>query len=479
MNQLTAEKKETLNSIPLSEVKGLFEVPIELRSIMDELAMGIVIMDRESRILFMNRGLEVLTGFLRDEVWGVPSRHVLRFSTSGPDCPLIRAERDKSTIIAEGNIINRDRQKIPVRLSATSLYDRKGHIVGFMETMENLRHALGAEDSVQQRDSLSQIIGRSAKMRELFRLVPVVAQTDSSLLITGETGTGKDVLAEAIHNSSDRADGPFVKINCGALPETLLESELFGHKKGAFTGSVNDKMGRLKLANQGTLYLTEIGDLPLPLQVKFLTFLDDKIVYPLGSTDGFQADVRIIAATHRNLERMVKDGLFRQDLLFRLNVVRFHLPPLRERGEDINLLLDHFLKLFITRFEKQIKGFSISAHRFLLNYSYPGNVRELRNIIEYIASICSSDTIGMEHLPGYLFDEKSVYDESDYETPREIQAGHQLQDFSDGLSWANIERQYIIETLLKVHGHKSKAAEILGWGRTTLWRKMKQYGLDQ
>jgi transcriptional regulator with PAS, ATPase and Fis domain len=348
-----------------------------------------------------------------------------------------------------------------------------------MEAMEDLRPALRVEDSFRKGDGLDQIVGRSAKMKELFRLVPVVAQTDSSLLITGETGTGKDILAEAIHKSSDRADGPFVKINCGALPETLLESELFGHKKGAFTGAVNDKMGRLKLAHQGTLYLTEIGDLPLSLQVKFLTFLDDKIVYPLGSTDGFQADVRIIAATHRNLEHMVKEGLFRQDLLFRLNVVRFYMPPLRERGEDINLLLDHFFKLYIARFEKQIKGFSSSAHQFLLNYPYPGNVRELRNIIEYSASICSSDTIGMEHLPAYIFEEKSVYDENSYKAPARIKYDYPLQNSSDGLNWAAIERQHIVETLLKVHGHKGKAAEILGWGRTTLWRKMKQYGLDE
>jgi len=461
------------------QVSGLFGAPIELRSLMDELGLGIVIMDLSRRILFLNSGFEVLTGFMRDEVWGVPCRFVLRTNMCVPNCPLIRAEQEKAPVIVEGNIINRDHQKIPVRLSAIPLYNQKGHIVGFMETVEDMRPAQRVQDPIQKTDSLGQIIGQSAKMKELFRLIPVVAQTDSSLLITGETGTGKDVLAEAIHKSSDRADHPFVKINCGALPETLLESELFGHKKGAFTGSVSDKMGRLRLAHHGSLYLTEIGDLPLSLQVKLLTFLDDKIVYPLGSTGGFQADVRVIAATHRNLERMVKEELFRQDLLFRLNVVRFHLPPLRERGEDVSLILDHFLKLYIVRFGKRVKGFSPAARRFLWNYPYPGNVRELRNIIEYSVSICSADTVGMEHLPAYLLEEKAADGESGFESAGQFRTDDLHQNQAERLNWATIERQLIIDTLLKAHGHKGKTAEILGWGRTKLWRKMKQFGLEQ
>jgi transcriptional regulator with PAS, ATPase and Fis domain len=348
-----------------------------------------------------------------------------------------------------------------------------------MEALEDMRPVQGEKVSIQETDSLGLMIGGSAKMKELFRLIPVIAQTDSSFLITGEIGTGKDLFAEAIYRASDRADGPFVKINCGALPETLLESELFGHKKGAFTGAANDKMGRLRLAHHGTLYLTDIGDIPLPLQVKLLAFLDNNIVYPLGSTDGFKADVRLIAATCRNLEHMVKDGLFRQDLLFRLNVVSCHLPPLRKRGKDVSLLLEHFLKFYVTRFDKQIKGFSLPARRFLLKYNYPGNVRELRNIIEYAASICSANAIGMEHLPSYLIKEKGTWDETMYESEGLLQTIHPHQDQSEGLSWVDIERQVIINTLLEVHGHKGKAAEILGWGRTTLWRKMKQYGLEE
>jgi len=313
-----------------------------------------------------------------------------------------------------------------------------------------------------------------------MRIVPVVAQTDSSVLITGETGTGKDLLAEVIHKHSDRPDGPFIKINCGSLPETLLESELFGHTKGAFTGAVSDKMGRLRLAHDGTVFLTEIGDLPLALQVKLLTFLDDKIVHPLGSAKGFQADVRIIAATHRNLEQMVREGTFRQDLLYRLNVVRLTLPPLREREGDATLLADLFLKAFCARFKKRIRGVDAQVATFLHGYDYPGNVRELRNIVEYAVNLCQDDHIRLEHLPAYLF----TRDEQEKRTPTLGHSGPLRMDTElaqvdlDNVNWTDIERRIIVDALVKNRGRKGEAAKSLGWGRSTLWRKMKQYGLE-
>ena len=468
-----------MDFISFGKISGLFDSTVELPSLVDELPLGVVIMDLHRRVLLLNNAFEVLSGFRRDEIWGIPCRDVLRSNVCGPNCPVARAEQSNAPVTIEGDIINRERQKIPVRITAAPLNDVKGRIVGFMETVEDIRAPLGSDEHIPNLDSIGQLIGQSAKMKELFRLVPVVAQTDSSLLITGETGTGKDVLAEVIHKVSDRADGPFIKINCGALPETLLESELFGHKKGAFTGAVSDKAGRLRLAHNGTLYLTEIGDLQLPLQVKLLTFLDDKIVYPLGSTGGFQADVRVIAATHRNLEKMVTEGLFRQDLLFRLNVVRFHLPPLRERGKDIDLLLDHFLKIYASRFGKRITGISEQVRLLLLHYGYPGNVRELKNIVEYATSICPLETIQTDHLPTYLLNEaketirEDIGPEVHFPTPLSDDTEEQAKK----LNWADIERRLIIDTLFKVNGRRSKAAEILGWGRTTLWRKMKQYGL--
>ena len=468
-----------MDFISFGKISGLFDSTVELPSLVDELPLGVVIMDLHRRVLLLNSAFEVLSGFRRDEIWGIPCRDVLRSNVCGSNCPVARAEQSNAPVTIEGDIVNRERQKIPVRITAAPLNDAKGRIVGFMETVEDIRAPLGSDEHIPNLDSIGQLIGQSAKMKELFRLVPVVAQTDSSLLITGETGTGKDVLAEVIHKVSDRADGPFIKINCGALPETLLESELFGHKKGAFTGAVSDKAGRLRLAHNGTLYLTEIGDLQLPLQVKLLTFLDDKIVNPLGSTSGFQADVRVIAATHRNLEKMVTEGLFRQDLLFRLNVVRFHLPPLRERGKDIDLLLDHFLKIYASRFGKRITGISEQVRLLLLHYGYPGNVRELKNIVEYATSICPLETIQTDHLPTYLLNEaketirEDIGPEVHFPTPLSDDTEEQAKK----LNWADIERRLIIDTLFKVNGRRSKAAEILGWGRTTLWRKMKQYGL--
>ena len=247
---------------------------------------------------------------------------------------------------------------------------------------------------------------------------------------------------------------------------------------------MEDKLGRIRLAHKGTLYLTEIGDLPLALQVKLLTFLDDKTVHPLGSTKSYAADVRIIAATHRNLERMVAEESFREDLLYRLNVVRLPLPALRERDEDVGLLLDHYLNQFARRFNKQIKGFSSHARSLLERYAYPGNVRELRNIVEYAANLCQSERIGTEHLPAYFLEPKNIMKFAPAMEPpasRPVTEPGQPGD-DDGedwkVNWEAVERKLILDALIKAKGRRSKAAEILGWGRSTLWRKIKQHGID-
>jgi transcriptional regulator with PAS, ATPase and Fis domain len=322
-------------------------------------------------------------------------------------------------------------------------------------------------------------------MQKLFDILPVISQTDSSVLITGETGTGKDLIASVIHRVSPRAQGPFVKINCGALPETLLESELFGHLRGAFTGAARDKPGRLQLADGGTVYLTEIGDLPLPLQVKLLTFLDDKEVVPLGGTKSIRADVRLVAATHRDLQAMVRAGTFREDLLFRLNVVRLEVPPLREREEDLRLLMEFFLNQFNKQFQKNIQGFSPKAIEILSRYPYPGNVRELMNIVEYCANVCHTGSIQPEHLPDYV--REALYEIS----PSDLQVGAKEQTpwvpgaktemegrpIGHSLDWHEMERGMITEALLRSRGNRTKAAKLLGWGRSTLWRKMKLHNL--
>jgi transcriptional regulator with PAS, ATPase and Fis domain len=397
-------------------------------------------------------------------------------------CPLKKMDSNSKSISVESDMINKERQLIPVLIHLSPIRDAEGNLAGYLETVEDLRPLKEVDSKTTHAYAFRHLIGKSPKMIRIFQTLPLLAQSDSAILITGETGTGKDVLAEAIHQASDRAKGPFVKVNCGALPETLMESELFGHRKGAFTGAVENKPGRFRLAHNGSLYLTEIGDLPLPLQVKLLTFLDDKVVYPLGSAKGFQADVRIIAATHRNLDLMVKERKFREDLMFRLNVVRLHLPPLRERGDDIRLILDHFVNIFATRFRKDINGLSKKVLKILLDYPFPGNVRELRNIIEYAVNICPRGQIQFTHLPAYLSETKHHFDRS---TPEAGEASEWPASFVTSSSeqngqktWASFERDMIIEALVKSKGRRNKAADMMGWGRSTLWRKMKQYKID-
>ncbi len=447
-------------------------------SLLDELPLGIAAMTPDGTLLAVNKMYETLTGIDRTKAIGLKCLHSLRCDYCVKGCPVMTGWKKTECRNVEANIVNRGRSKSFVRLTVTPLLNENGTIRGIIETV--------AGKGTHIRDStalspfgLGGLVGKSSQIERVFTMVPSIAQTDSSVLITGETGTGKDLLAEEIHNASDRSEGPFIKVNCGALPDTLLESELFGHSKGAFTGADSNKPGRFRMAHGGSLFLTEIGDLPLPLQVKLLSFLDDKVIYPLGSTKGFHADVRVIVATHRDLEGMVHEKRFRQDLLYRLNVIRLHLPPLRERGEDIFLLQDHFMKMFQTRFGKKVEGFSENARNLLKSYPYPGNVRELRNLIEYAVNFCDGTTIKMRHLPGYLLNEPSVPTEPPtvehqaYPAPRPTAPVAQPSTES----WEEVQRKMILDALVKTSGRKQQAAKILGWGRSTLWRKMKHFGI--
>ncbi len=365
--------------------------------VLDEIPLGIAILDNDSRLVFFNRALETLTGFVSSESYGVPCSYVLRCNHCFQGCPVRQLNDENRSVTTDSNIVNKNREKIPVRITSSLLLDEKEKKLGYIETYEDIRVIEAECSKVDRVFKLDEMIGRSPQVQRIFHMIPVIAQTDSSVLITGETGTGKDMLAEAIHKASDRAKGPFVKVNCGALPETLLESELFGHQKGAFTGAYENRLGRFRLAHNGTLLLTEIGDLPLALQVKLLSFLDDKVVYPLGSSKGVHVDVRVIAATNLNLEEMAQEGLFRRDLLFRLNVIRLELPPLHERKDDISTLVDHFLRIMTMRFKNRVKTFSTEARAILLKYRYPGNVRELRNIIEYSVNVCDGESVEVKH----------------------------------------------------------------------------------
>ncbi|MGB6927592.1 MAG: sigma 54-interacting transcriptional regulator [Syntrophobacteria bacterium] len=459
---------------------------IDANEIIDSIPVGVAILDMDLRVQAMNRSLEAMTGFNREEALGVSCPHILRSNLCPQKCPAKQALDSGQATHVEGNIINRARQKIPVMIHVAVLKDGAGEHIGVIETIEDISLIRELDRKVHISHDFSDLVGHSPKMQRLFDILPVISQTDSSVLITGETGTGKDLVASVIHRLSPRAQGPFIKINCGALPETLLESELFGHIRGAFTGAVRDKPGRLQLAESGTVYLTEIGDLPLALQVKLLTFLDDKEIVPLGGTRSVKTDVRLVAATHRDLQAMVREGSFREDLLYRLNVIRLEVPPLREREGDIRLLMEYFLNQFNKQFQKKIRGLAPKTIEILTRHPYPGNVRELMNIVEYGANVCHQGSIQPEHLPDYLMGPWEDTPRVDFSTrvvettgvfsPQTARTGEGVA--TQKLDWREMERRMISEALLQTRGNRTKAAKLLGWGRSTLWRKMKQHNLD-
>lgn len=319
------------------------------------------------------------------------------------------------------------------------------------------------KEQVEGRYDFSGIIGKSEKMNEIFEKVKIVSQTDSTVLILGESGTGKELIANAIHYNSPRRNEPFVKISCAALPETLLEAELFGYEKGAFTGAVKQKKGRFELADKGTFFLDEVGEISPAIQVKLLRVLQEKKFERLGGTETISADVRIICATQRDLKKEVKSGAFREDLYYRLNVVPITLPPLRERQGDIMLLTNHFLKYFAEQYKKPIKGISIDAMEILLKYPFPGNVRELENTIERAVVMGR----GEEVLPWDLSEEISSLGDC-------FKAISNIRNY-EHLSKAikEFEKQYITKVLEETKGNKSLAAKLLGVSRKTLWEKCK------
>ena len=273
-------------------------------------------------------------------------------------------------------------------MSFAALRNGAGKVSGYIETIDDLRWVRNFDPANMLPFSLGRMLGRSPEMEKILQFVPIIAQSDAPVLITGETGTGKDLLAEEIHHASTRSKNAFVSFRCGALPDFLLESELFGHEKGAFPGATENKPGRLRLAQNGTVYLAEAGSLPLLLQAKLLNYLDEKIIYPLGSTKGFEVNARVIASSSESLEQMVREGRFRKELYYRLKAVSLYLPPLKDRGGDVRLLMDHFLRVHASLMKKSISGFSAECVRRLEDYTYPGNVLELKHIVEYAVNLC-------------------------------------------------------------------------------------------
>jgi transcriptional regulator with PAS, ATPase and Fis domain len=347
------------------------------------------------------------------------------------------------------------------------LRDKKDNVIGGVETFRDLSVEEQLRKELAKQNTFFDIISKNREMQRLFEMLELVSENDTTVLLEGESGTGKELFARAIHSISHRKKGPIVTVNCGALPDTLLESELFGYKAGAFTDAKRDKPGRFAQAEKGTLFLDEIGDISPMLQMRLLRVLQEKVYEPLGSTKSEKADVRIVAATNKNLEELVQQGLFREDLYYRINIVTLCLPPLRDRKEDIPLLLEHFLRRLNSMRGKEIQGISPKAMNILMSYDFPGNIRELENIVEYATVVCKNRLIRRIHLPETLQQKIGL---------RKIPASEKITGSEPSLE--AVEKDIIYRMLRKNNWSRKLAAAQMGIHPTTLWRKMKRLNLE-
>jgi PAS domain S-box-containing protein len=412
----------------------------------------------------MNKAAEEITGFSSKEAIGHYCFDIFRADICQSRCALKETLKTKKEIInLPATILKKGGQKVPISISTAVLKNERGQIIGGVETFRDLSAIEELKKELAQKYTLGDIISKNHMIHDIFNILPNIAESDSTVLIQGASGTGKELFAKAIHNLSRRKEKPFIKVNCGALPDTLLESELFGYEKGAFTDAKKDKPGRFALANGGTIFLDEVGDMSPSLQVKLLRVLQEKEYEPLGSTSPKKTDVRIIAATNKALSKLVSEGKFRDDLYYRLNVVKIDLPSLSQRREDIPLLIDAFIRKFNAKMGKRISGVSDKVLRLLLRYDYPGNVRELENIIEHAFVLCGEDRIDLDCLPKEI-------------TGGQMEIASSLP-IKEESPFEQAEAEVIEKALKKYGGDRIKTANELKIGRTTLWRKIRKYAL--
>jgi len=427
--------------------------------ILDSIADGVFTVDEEWRVTSFNRAAERITGVERAEALGKPCCEVFRAEACETGCFLRRTmETGRPVVNRPVYIVRADGRRIPISVSTALLRDQEGRVRGGVETFRDLSLVEELRRELARRHTFADIISRSHKMQELFAILGPVAESDSTVLLEGESGTGKELVARAVHNLSRRREGPFVPVNCGALPDTLLESELFGYRAGAFTDARRDKPGRFARAEGGTIFLDEIGEISPALQVRLLRVLQDRTYEPLGASAAECADVRVVAATNRSLAEEMAAGRFREDLFYRVNVVRLVLPPLRERKEDVPLLLEHFVNRFNHLRGKDIAGFTEDALAALMNYNWPGNVRELENVVERAFILCSGGLIRCEHLPEQF--QGSVAAEG------------------SGLTLREIEARAIVAALERNGWRRMAAARELGIDKNTLRRKIQRLGIE-
>jgi PAS domain S-box-containing protein len=434
-------------------------------AILESVSDGVFTVDLDKRITAFNPAAESITGFSAREAMGQYCFDIFRTDICATRCPLdLILINGKPQLITGASIITKTGQKKPISISTAGLKDSDGKVIGGVETFRDLSELEELRRQASRSFTHEDIVGRNPRIREILSLLPDIAESDSPVLIYGPTGSGKELFARAVHTLSSRKDGPFIPVNCAALPDTLLESELFGYAKGAFTGATRNKPGRFLLANEGTLFLDEICNTSMAFQTDLLRVLEDGEFIPLGDTRPLKANFRVVAATNLKLKELVREGKFREDPFFRLNVAKISLPCLKERKEDIPLLVEHFIHKFNMLKNKAIQGITPRALAYLLDYPFPGNIRELENIIEYAFIPCKDRLIDLAHLPADMDDVMEMPDG---------QSAHKAE------LHGNTEAQKLQALLQQYHGNRQQTAQAIGVSRTTLWRMIKKYGLAE
>jgi PAS domain S-box-containing protein len=431
------------------------------QTILDSIADGVFTVDLDFRITSFNSAAEEITGIPRGEALGNPCFQIFKANICDKGCIVEQTIRSEKPVVNMPiHIVRADNKRIPISASATLLKNRDGKIIGGVETFRDLSAMHKLRKALLKQHSFEDIVSKNAKMLELFSILPQIAESESTVLIEGASGTGKELMARAIHNNSHKKNGPFVAINCGALPDSLCESELFGYKAGAFTDAKKDKPGRFALAQNGTIFLDEIGDISPAVQVRLLRVLEEKVYEPLGSTKTIKTNARVIAATHKNLEELVKQGTFREDLYFRIDIIKLSLPTLSERKEDLPLLVEHFVDRFNHLKGRKILGVTREAMASLMLYDWHGNVRELENALEHAFVMCQGELIRLRHLPGKLIPKNGALRIPTDQTLKEI------------------EKHAIEQALQRNQWKKVATARELGIDKNTLRRKIKRFGIS-
>jgi len=433
-------------------------------AILNSISDGVFTVDENWKITSFNRAAEEITGVTKDEAIGARCSDVFRSSICGQECALQNTMDFKKPIINKGcYFINSRGDKIPITISTALLKNKNGKVIGGAETFRDISEIEKLKRTISSQHTTGDIISNSPSMKSVLEFVEVVAKSSSTILIMGETGTGKEVVARSIHKISDRCELPFVAVNCAAIPETLLESELFGHVKGAFTGAVSDKKGLFSRAESGTLFLDEIGDISPALQVRLLRVLQERTYTPVGGVEVRKNKARILTATNRDLKALVAKGEFRRDLYYRLNVIPVNLPSLSNRKEDIPILVESFIEKFNAMHNKEIHSIDPNALSLLSSYGWPGNIRELENTIERACIICDSDKIKIKCLP----------DEIKVTANSLVSNRHNFYSQRMGA-----EQEAIVQALTDNENNKTAAAKSLGIHKTTLFRKLKKYNIS-